>query len=204
MKAHIYCRISTENQNKSNIRQVNKCIEFCKKNNIQIEYIYEESSSSRKFKNKNTLNDVIKKMKTGDILIIPSIDRFSRNVYGGLEILEKMVELGLHIFSIDDNIGYFDIYDKHKFRERMSYAELESDIISKRVKGTKKIINITVDNNKNDYINNINDAEIIDNKSKNMKDMEIEMTNHKNIQMNNDYNDEYDSDYFPSESYSDD
>jgi DNA invertase Pin-like site-specific DNA recombinase len=75
-------------------------------------------------------NDMIK----DDILIVHSICRFSRNMAGGLKILEKLENKCLKIYSVDDNIGYDNIHDKFRFRNIMNCAELETDKISHRVK----------------------------------------------------------------------
>ena len=84
-------------------------------------------------KNENYLISVTDKMKENDILIIHSICRFSRNLLGGLNILNMLEEKRLKIYSVDDHIGYDNIHDRFLFRNIINLSELETDKISHRV-----------------------------------------------------------------------
>jgi len=137
MKAHIYCRVSTK-QSKSRDLQENECKKYCDDNGIVISKIYKHVQSSRNMKNKEYVQNIINNMEKGDVLIIHSICRFSRNMLGGLEILNELEKKGMKIYSVDDHVGYDDIFDRRKFRDIMNDAELETDKISHRVKKTKR------------------------------------------------------------------
>lgn len=134
MKAYIYCRISKKKSD-GNKLQIDKCINYCNDNHIHIAKIYEHSKSSRNMQNSKFLEHIIDNdMQAGDILIVHSICRFSRNMSGGLLILDKLEKKKIKIYSVDDKIGYDNIHDRFRFRQIMNCAELESDQISHRVK----------------------------------------------------------------------
>ena len=134
MVAHIYCRIST-NKGGSQQYQVDKCIKYCNDNNLEIKSIHKHVQSSRNMQNGKYIESIIDNdMVEGDILIVHSICRFSRNMIGGLQILDKLDKRRMKIYSVDDHIGYDNIHDKFRFRNIMNCAELETDTISHRVK----------------------------------------------------------------------
>lgn len=158
MVAHIYCRIST-NRGGSEQYQEDKCVEYCNTNNLEIKSIHKHVQSSRNMQNRKYLESIIEnEMKEGDILIVHSICRFSRNMLGGLDILNKMENNGIKIYSVDDHIGYDNIHDKFRFRNIMNCAELETDKISHRIKQSyenkRKLNTITYDNQKRQKIQN--------------------------------------------------
>lgn len=138
MRAHIYCRIST-GKGGSDCYQIDECIEYCEKNGLEIGYIYNHTQSSRNMKNGEFLESIINSdMNPGDVLIVHSICRFSRNMSGGLRVLEKLSDKGIKIYSVDDQVGYDDMYDRFRFRHIMNCSELETDKISHRVKQSVK------------------------------------------------------------------
>jgi DNA invertase Pin-like site-specific DNA recombinase len=89
---------------------------------------------------------IIDEMKEGDILIVHSVCRFSRNMLGGLQILDKLEKKKIKIYSVVDHVGYDsnNIYDRFRFRQIMNCAELETDKISQRIKRAKKFNNNAV------------------------------------------------------------
>ena len=131
--AHIYTRISTKKCNSAN-KQLFECKKYCRHNKLSVKSVNQHVMSSRNMSNKKMLNSIVDKMKKGDILIIYSICRFSRNVYEGLDLLNKMDNKNIKIFSIDDNIGYKNMFDRYKFRDILNHSELEIDKLSHRVK----------------------------------------------------------------------
>lgn len=156
MAAHIYCRIST-NKGGSRLYQENKCIEYCKNNNLEIKAIHKHVQSSRHMQNRKYVESIINDMKDGEILIVHSVCRFSRNMIGGLQILDEMEKRNIKIYSVDEQVGYNTIYDKFRFRNLLNCAELETDKISHRVKQSyekRKLITNLDNNNKKRKIKN--------------------------------------------------
>lgn len=174
MNAYIYCRISKGDSN-SIESQINECTEFCDSNGWDVKYVYSHVCSSRNIKNKKLINEIINEMNKGDILVINSVCRFSRNVYGGLQILGDMEKKGLKIYSVSEKVSYDidNIHDRFRFRQIMNSAELETDVISvrtkrgKRYKIQKNNKRKKIENNK--VINDIIDKYNMNNKNKKRK-----------------------------------
>lgn len=136
MKAYIYCRTSSKDS-KTTQNQIDDCSEYCQEHGIEIVNVYKHVQSSRNMKNYDYVEKIIEEMNSGDILIVHSICRFSRNMLGGLKLLELMEKKNIKIYAVDDHIGYDDIYDKRKFRDIMNESELETDRLSHRIKHGK-------------------------------------------------------------------
>lgn len=154
MKAYIYCRISTKNGGSIQC-QIDKCVDYCNSNNLDIKYVYNHVKSARHMKNKELLNVIVNEMESKDILIIHSICRFSRNMLGGLQILDALEQKSIKIYSVDDKVGYNDIHDKFRFRQIMNCAELETDKISHRVKQSKSTIKTSKKRKSNNSIKRV-------------------------------------------------
>lgn len=148
MKIFTYCRVSKSNNSNifgivgtnSNI-QIDECSAYCKKyckdkglKNIKIKVCTDEGTG-RKGGNISSLRNILDDMESGDILVIYTIDRLSRNVLEGIKFLEDLTAKGCHIISVIDQSTYDkdDIYGRFNFRNRLNHAELESDRASERI-----------------------------------------------------------------------
>lgn len=146
MKIIIYCRVSKSNyggsgskfgiDTNSNI-QIDECMNYCKEqgwkdNNITI---YNEERISRKGGNIPGLRNILDEMKSGDVIVIYTVDRLSRNTLEGIKFLEDLNAKGCRIISVIEKATYDkeDIYGRFKFRDRINHAELESDRASQRI-----------------------------------------------------------------------
>ncbi|AYV77423.1 MAG: recombinase family protein [Dasosvirus sp.] len=148
MKAYIYCRLSGRRGSVNS--QTEECIKYCKSKGWEVAETFEQITSSRNMKNKNLLETIVDKMSNGDILVVYSVDRFSRNMLGGLQILEKMERKGVTIYSVFENLTYSTTSEKFNFRNLLNFAEFETDQISSRTKrGKKRKIDQTVDQTTN-------------------------------------------------------
>ncbi len=137
MKAYIYCRTSIEKDFNNNY-QMDECIKYCNDNNIEIGGVFNHVISSRNMKNGPYLEKIINSMTEGDVLIVYSVCRFSRNMLGGLQILDLLEKKGLNIYSVDERLSYVDIFERRKFRDIMNESELETDRLSNRILQAKK------------------------------------------------------------------
>ena len=114
------------------------CIAYCKDNNINVNKIYVHTGTARNGCNTKSLYEIIGDMNKGDTVIIPNISRFSRNVLEGLRLLHKMEEMGIKIYSVDENLSYNNVYDKYYFTLELASAEKESNMISHRLNLSNK------------------------------------------------------------------
>lgn len=130
-EAIIYARISSPQQSLGSQEQA--CMDYCNRNNIKVICIENEVSSARKIKNQKKLVNIIKYNRNIDIIVY-SADRFSRNLEDCMKICQKMKERNINLISVSDQIDLSTASGTHAFRMRISTAQLESDLISERVK----------------------------------------------------------------------
>lgn len=135
--ASIYCRISDKNDDSLESQKM-LCEKYCKDNKIPINRVYMQTGTARKGNNCETLNVMINNMKSEDIVVVSSICRFSRSVRDGLELLNRMQNKHIKIYSVVENLSYDTVHDKFNFRNHLNHAEYESDLISDRIKRSNK------------------------------------------------------------------
>lgn len=99
MAVYGYDRASTKQQNVD--RGINEINEFCKKRGLDLERIFVDKISGKTFKRDHytVLVDYI--LRSGDILIIPEMDRLGRNKSRILEELKKLREKKVRVFILD-------------------------------------------------------------------------------------------------------
>ena len=78
----------------------------------------------------------VSKNNTNKILLIYSIDRFSRNLTKCNELLELIKQNNLILKSAKEEINLTTPLGRHTFRNYVSQAQFESEIISERIKNT--------------------------------------------------------------------
>jgi DNA invertase Pin-like site-specific DNA recombinase len=134
--ATIYCRVSTKKQaNCPSLEiQYDICKCFCKANNIQIVEYIEEVSSAWNVKNLYQLRKLVKNINT-TYLMVSDFSRFGRDLAGSLDMLKKLKEKNVIVFSVVNNVGYTDFYqDRFKVHELLNQAQQESDKISFKIR----------------------------------------------------------------------
>jgi DNA invertase Pin-like site-specific DNA recombinase len=138
-KGIIYTRSSTKKQNDlitnshSLEIQTSNCSKFCFENNIDIIKIETEIVSARNSKKQNVLLNIINTNK--DILLLVfDISRFSRNIFDGMNMLQKCMNNNITLYLLKENMYVRDLNDITRFNNLLSNAHAESDAISFRVK----------------------------------------------------------------------
>jgi len=114
-KAVIYCRVSTKEQttNHSLPTQEKSCIDFCKRNEIEVDRIFVGEGESAKNAKRKELQNLIKYCQAHrgeiDFVVFYSINRFSRDVLTQLQLVEEFRRLAIRVLSAtetnDDNAG---------------------------------------------------------------------------------------------------
>lgn len=138
--AYIYARVSSSNikyaSNSHSINtQIDICMQYCVENDIDINRMYtDEGVSAGKGNNMKKLYDILEEMETGDLLVISTVDRLSRDIYSGIEFLKKLSDKGCNIFAVLDDINYSTDYCREEFHNRLSHAQRESERGSFRTK----------------------------------------------------------------------
>ena len=126
----IYCRISSPKQSLDS--QEYACKQYCIQFGLNIIKIVHEVGSA--WKKKLILLDKIINNNNNISILIYSADRFSRNTLDATRKLDILLRKNINIISVNDNIDISTLNGRHHFRQLISSAELESDIISDRVK----------------------------------------------------------------------
>ena len=138
--AILYRRVSTTDQKKyggSLSSQKDSLREFCRKNEINIIKEYEEDFSAKNFdrpewKKLNTFAQ--KNKKEIDYLLVLDWDRFSRNVYEALGVINNFNSIGIEVNCIDKWVNYNDPMQMMMQLMYLGIPEVDNKIRSNKVK----------------------------------------------------------------------
>jgi len=142
MKAAIYLRVSTQEQSIKGISleaQEERLIQYCKSKEYQVSKIYKDVHTGKDDKRKQ-FQSMISDAKENkfDIIIVLKLDRFMRNVRTLLNILDEFENNDIKFTSITENFDTSTAMGKAVLRIIAVVAELESGLISERVKFVRK------------------------------------------------------------------
>ncbi len=130
---YAYIRISTDRQNQEN--QQYEIETFTTQNNIKINKWIKETISSQKKLEDRKLNNLLKKLKQGDILITSEISRLGRNLMQIMSILHHCMKINCQVWTIKDNYRLgTDLQSKVLAFAFGLSAEIERNLISQRTK----------------------------------------------------------------------
>lgn len=128
-----YCRVSTAHQTQENQRFV--IGNFAKQNNINIDLWIEEKISSGKKLQDRKLGALLKKLKSGDILITTEISRLGRSLLEVMGILQMCLERECQIWTLKENFRLgTDIQSKVLAFAFGLSAELSRALLRERVR----------------------------------------------------------------------
>lgn len=128
-----YIRVSSDKQTVENQRF--EIVNFCKRNEVEIDGWIEETISGTKSYSKRELGKLLKRIKENDLIICAEISRLGRNLFMIMEILNVCMNKGCKVWSIKD--GYRlgdDIQSKVLAFAFGLSAEIERNLISQRTK----------------------------------------------------------------------
>jgi DNA invertase Pin-like site-specific DNA recombinase len=142
VKCVIYCRVSSLGQNvynKSVSLRSQECIcgKFSYENKLNPRRIYKEINSAYN-KIPPVLSEVVNLKNT--VIVIASVDRFSRSSKFGIEMSQKCIQNGNSLIFIREKLHIVKITDVQKLSEILKMTEGESKLISERVKTSKKYL----------------------------------------------------------------
>ncbi len=135
-----YIRVSTDNQDLKN--QKHSILEYCNSKKLgSIDFI-EVKVSSRKSEEDRKIDELLKIMQVGDILVVSELSRIGRSVINVIDIVNKLISKKVNIHIIKENmliepnkINPFTTFQMNIFA---SFAQLERDLISLRTKEALK------------------------------------------------------------------
>jgi len=134
-KSIAYLRVSTNHQDIQS--QKYEILDYCHKNDIQIDEFIEVEMSSRKSFEKRKIDILINQLREGDQIIVSEMSRIGRSTGEVLNIVNDLVAMGVNIHIIKQNMILTDNGDmQSKIMVTMFslFAELERDLISQRTK----------------------------------------------------------------------
>lgn len=131
--AIIYVRVSTTEQDID--AQKFSCEQYCIQNKLNIKKIYIEKCSAFKNNSQQKLHKLIKENQNCNLIIF-SIDRLSRNIKIGNELIKSIENKNITLISVKENINLNTALGKHNFRNYINAAQYESELISERVKNS--------------------------------------------------------------------
>ena len=128
-----YIRVSTDKQTVEN--QLFEIKEFAEKNEMIIDKWIMETISSTEGLNRRKLGRLLKKLKSGDIIIASELSRLGRNLLQVMGILNYCMAQDVQVWTIKDNYRLgTDIQSKVLAFAFGLSAEIERNLISQRTK----------------------------------------------------------------------
>ena len=136
MKGAIYTRYSTSNQTQNSTEtQINACVEYCNKNNIEIEFVFSDEEHTGFYDNRNQFQNLIKvaKAKLIECVVVYDLTRGSREVADWFNFRKQMRSLDIKVISATEKLG--DIYNPDDFlKELIQVGMGEHTILQTRQK----------------------------------------------------------------------
>ena len=130
---YAYIRVSTDKQTLEN--QKFEIKKFCENENIQVDQWITETISGTKDFEKRKLGKLLKRLKSGDIIISSEISRLGRNLLQIMTILNMCMKKEVQVWTIKDNYHLgADIQSKVLAFAFGLAAEIERNLISQRTK----------------------------------------------------------------------
>lgn len=129
-----YCRVSTKGQLDGNsIEEQTNAI----KGKYEHAVIIIESYSAAK--GRPIFNELLEKMKSGDLLVVTKLDRFCRSTKEGLSYIDMLMSRGVHIHIL--NMGLIEDTPMGRLivTNLLAFAEFERAMIIERTQSGKAI-----------------------------------------------------------------
>ena len=128
-----YIRVSSDKQTVENQRF--EIAQFCEKNNIVIDGWIEETISGTRTYKERKLGKLLRKARTGDVIICSELSRLGRNLFMIMEILNICMLRNCRLWTIKDGYRLGDDINAKvlAFAFGLS-AEIERNLISQRTR----------------------------------------------------------------------
>jgi len=136
-EVYLYERVSSRSQNNPALGQTGldtqnlSLLQFASNNGLIVKgTIREVKSAFQPSPSYRTIWSDIKKLKTGQCLLVYSVSRFSRNLSEGLDLLKILHQIGAHVYSVSENVYSY----QDAFVTLLKNAEDESINLSLKIK----------------------------------------------------------------------
>ena len=123
-----YARVSTDDQNLDLQRDA------LAKAGVEPDYLFEEQNAAATTENRPELQQCLRILRKGDVLVIWRLDRLGRSLKELIELSEKLRDRGVELRSLQDSIDTTTSTGKFMFHMLGALAEFERNLISERTK----------------------------------------------------------------------
>ena len=135
----VYTRVSTQKQigdgHLSLDHQVDKAKKYAEYHNCRIKRVFTDKGiSGREMNNRKALLSALEYIEYGDLFVIYSLSRLSRNIRQCLKLIDQITAKGATIVSLTEELDTGSPTGKLMINLMASFAQWESDQTSKRVK----------------------------------------------------------------------
>jgi len=130
-----YIRVSTEQQDVKNQRH--ETLEYANRHGLRVDDFVEVEMSSRRDSKARRIDELILRLKEGDLLIVSELSRIGRSVIEIITIMNELIERNVRLVSLKQGMeirGAHDMQTKVMVTIFSLLAELERDLISERTK----------------------------------------------------------------------
>lgn len=133
MKAAIYARVSTEEQDAD--KQDIICQEYCKRNNIEVYKVYKDVISGTTT-SRPEFNKMLEDMRQYhfNAIVVTKLDRIGRSLQHLLSLFDEFKSKGVEFIAATQNIDTSTAAGKLQMHILAAFAEFERNIISERTK----------------------------------------------------------------------
>lgn len=142
MKAAIYCRVSTDEQQMDTQESI--CLEYCKRNNIEVFAVYKDTISGTTT-SRPEFNKLLEDMRQYkfNVIMVSKLDRIGRSLSHLLSLFDEFRTKGLDFIAVTQNIDTSTAAGKLQMQIMGAFAEFERNIISERTReGMKAAKNV--------------------------------------------------------------
>ena len=143
MRAAIYCRFSTEEQDAD--KQEKALIEYAQRNNIEVFDVYKDNAVSGTKTSRPAFDRMLKDMRLMkfNLILVTKLDRIGRSLQHLLSMFDEFKNKGVHFIATTQNIDTSSAVGKFQLQVLGAFAEFERNIISERTKeGLKYATNV--------------------------------------------------------------
>lgn len=133
MKAAIYVRVSTEDQNLTG--QVDSCKKFCESKGWGIYKIYSDRVSGTKA-SRPSFNELLDSMRRYRfrVIVVSKIDRLGRSLKHLISLLDEFKEKKVDFVAVTQNIDTTSAAGRLQWQIMGAFAEFERELISERTR----------------------------------------------------------------------
>lgn len=133
MKAAIYTRVSTEEQNPKTQEEL--CLRYCERQSYEVYKVYTDVYSGATDK-RPSFNELLEDLRAYrfDIVVCTKLDRMGRSLQHLISLIDEFQKKKVDFVCITQNIDTTTSTGKLQFHIMGAFAEFERNLISERTK----------------------------------------------------------------------